>query len=508
MHRLLYRSTVPIRGNSIRLNKNRKLLSSLFSPSTNVTPTQSLAKPEEIIELCLKIRTSVQSLNDKFKGPLEKSSQKNTILPFVFLLGNHSSGKSSFINYVCDKKIQTAGVAPTDDAFSIIVPGPNDVDRDGPSFIGDPDMGFSGLRTFGPQLIHHTQLKIRANTAIDNFMIVDTPGMIDSPMVRDHTGINKHAVMDRGYDFEGVCRWYTERADVILLFFDPDKPGTTGETLSILTSCLVGLEHKLHIILNKADQFRKMHDFARAYGALCWNLSKVIHRKDLPRIYAMCLPKAYQSHSGDGFNNDVGMSGIGLKDLEDSREEVVREVLNAPKRRVDNEITRLSDSVSILQMHLKIVDDLSRQYRNAALTMKLSTLGILSVTSIVTGGLFTLQMPIELLGGTVLFGSISSGVVYYYQSNSLTKFANLLITSDNMLATFKKLYSRRISEKDEFTMSLWARVHDHLIVGLTATELISLDRVSNNDLKTLEKIIDQEIPDLRRKSAPTFNKII
>ena len=53
---------------------------------------------------------------------------------------------------------------------------------------------------------------------------------------------------------------------MILLFFDPDKPGTTGETLSILTDSLQGLDHKLHIILNKADQFRKIHDFARAYG--------------------------------------------------------------------------------------------------------------------------------------------------------------------------------------------------------------------------------------------------
>lgn len=35
------------------------------------------------------------------------------------------------------------------------------------------------------------------------------------------------------------------------------------------------MDHKLHIILNKADQFKRIHDFARAYGSLCWNLSKV-----------------------------------------------------------------------------------------------------------------------------------------------------------------------------------------------------------------------------------------
>ena len=50
-------------------------------------------------------------------------------------------------------------MAPTDDSFTIIAPGPTDIDQDGPALIGDPDMGFSGLRHFGPDLIHHTQLK-------------------------------------------------------------------------------------------------------------------------------------------------------------------------------------------------------------------------------------------------------------------------------------------------------------------------------------------------------------
>lgn len=44
--------------------------------------------------------------------------------------------------------------------------------------------------------------------------------------------------------------------------------------MSVMTSALVGQGHKTHIILNKADTLRSVHDFARAYGALCWNLSK------------------------------------------------------------------------------------------------------------------------------------------------------------------------------------------------------------------------------------------
>lgn len=344
----------------------------------------------DIISECERLRRSIQTISDKNNGLLEKSEIKSTLLPFVLLLGNHSSGKSSFVNYLMDRKIQTAGVAPTDDNFTIVAPGlKDDVDRDGSSLIGDPDLGFQGLRQFGPTLIHRTQLKIRAGTRITDFCVVDTPGMIDSPIVKDHLGTGRHSAMDRGYNFEGVCRWYAERADVILLFFDPDKPGTTGETLSILTNSLNGLEHKLYLILNKADQFMKIHDFARAYGSLCWNLSKVIQRKDLPQIYTMCLPIGISDSSSlvnsippnltssslskfDGNNLlEGGVSGQHVEstflrqvytDLEESRLDVTKEVFNAPKRRVYHEISRLSDSVHLLLMHCRVIDSTITRY--------------------------------------------------------------------------------------------------------------------------------------------------
>lgn len=185
--------------------------------------------------------------------PNPSSVHTNTLLPFVLILGNHSSGKSSFINHVLGRKVQTAGVAPTDDSFTIIVPGNEDMDKNGPALVGDPDLGFEGLKQFGPVLIAHTQLKVRSNTNISDFMIIDTPGMIDSPVFDEGTENNS-----RGYSIEGVCRWYAEKADVVLLFLDPDKPGTTAETLTVLTSALLGIEQKLFIILNKCDQFLKV----------------------------------------------------------------------------------------------------------------------------------------------------------------------------------------------------------------------------------------------------------
>ena len=139
-----------------------------------------------ILEECCALRGRVRSLNSRVKGPVGADTDRNTALPMVFLLGNHSSGKSSFINYVLQSRIQECGVAPTDDKFTVIAGGEEDADKDGNSLIGmcrpcvllcllyvldtavsdpcalhlsgDPHLGFAGLRTFGPSLVHHTQV--------------------------------------------------------------------------------------------------------------------------------------------------------------------------------------------------------------------------------------------------------------------------------------------------------------------------------------------------------------
>jgi ribosome biogenesis GTPase A len=54
--------------------------------------------------------------DDISSGPSPSTTAKynsydgdNTLHPFVLLLGNHSSGKSSFINYLLGRKVQATG---------------------------------------------------------------------------------------------------------------------------------------------------------------------------------------------------------------------------------------------------------------------------------------------------------------------------------------------------------------------------------------------------------------
>jgi len=468
--------------------------------------------PLKILAQCEELHTRIQPLNDRVRGPLEKSSHKTTALPFVLLLGNHSSGKSSFINYVLERPIQTSGVAPTDDSFTIIAPGKQDVDQDGPALVGDPDVGFSGLRQFGPPLVHHMRLKIRKGTAAPNFMIVDSPGMIDSPVrstssfeTRGGSGgaySDNQFAFDRGYDFEGTVRWFAERADVILLFFDPDKPGTTGETLSIMTNSLAGMDHKLHIVLNKADQFKKIHDFARAYGSLCWNLSKVIPRKDLPRIHTMCLPVPGAKEGMESSDGSLGQSG--LADLHETRDEVVAEVRKAPKRRVDNMITRLVDSVNLLQMHATVLEQARAEYSSQLWRGRAQTSGVTLGGGSIVAGLyqFVPLTPPEMLAGVGGATLLATGLSAWLSSQALADKENKLLSAEGLNHIFQSTYASQISEGDAFVASVWHRIRDRLQQNLKGSGLGSIASVSASELSDLQSILDDDVPKLRRMAAP------
>ena len=405
------------------------------------------------------------------------------------------------------RQVQTSGVAPTDDTFTVIAPGPQDIDQDGPALIGDPDMGFANLRQFGPTLIHHTQLKVRSGIANSNFMLVDSPGMIDSPA--SHAGMvssgsSGSGVMDRGYDFQGVVRWFAERADVVLIFFDPDKPGTTGETLSVLLHSLGGMDHKLLIVLNKADQFRKIHDFARAYGSLCWNLSKVIPRKDLPRIFTMCLPNVNNNDEEE----QKHIENSGLSDLYQTRDEVVSEVMKAPLRRIDNVITGLGDSVHLVLMHSIIMEYTRKKYSSALWANRAQVAGASFAGMSLAGLSVYAGLPVEVTGASVSFTILGTGGMHFMNTKYLKELKEDLVSQDGLSKAFQNTHTREIAEADEFIASVWQRIREPLRLSLDALGIEHLPTISSTEIDSMRHILDEKIPKLRRDaSADHFGNI-
>eukprot|EP00913_Durusdinium_trenchii_P000312 g285.t1 len=172
--------------------------------------------------------------------------------PTVLMIGNHSSGKSTFINRMMGVQVQETGVAPTDDGFTILERSEeHEQFEDGPTLTGcSENKAFRELQRFGRSFLGHCRRKrmvLPKDAELPyGLQLVDTPGMIDLP------GNNQTSSKARGYNFVEVVRWWAKRSDLILLLFDPDKPGTTGETLEVLTKSLAGLDHKFLVVLNKA----------------------------------------------------------------------------------------------------------------------------------------------------------------------------------------------------------------------------------------------------------------
>ncbi|OQR97202.1 hypothetical protein THRCLA_07056 [Thraustotheca clavata] len=317
-------------------------------------------------ELNHMMQKEVESMLDRMEGLRMASkfaSFARVHTPLVLVLGNHSSGKSTFINHMLGQDIQKTGRAPTDCTFTVIAGGQRAERLDGYALSRNSKFGFQDIKgLFGMDFVSQIELKILDKCPLldeTGMMIVDSPGMIDPP----GTSFDR-SDMDRGYDFKRVVRWFAERADIILLMFDPDKPGTTFETLDVLTSSLNHVNSKVRLILNKVDDFKSVHDFARAYGALCWNLSKVIPRKDMPFIYSMYVPTSHipMEEITTGSDSEDMLRRLLVTEFDGTRGEIIREVQRAPDLATENLLTIFKNVCAQLKMHVTLIEACKKEY--------------------------------------------------------------------------------------------------------------------------------------------------
>ena len=423
-------------------------------------------------------RESVDPLSGKYA--FEKRPDEGEIAgaPTVLFLGNHSSGKSTFINHLLGAPVQKTGLAPTDDAFTVLSFGGSEEERDGQAVVSTPTLPYAGLRSFGPQFLSHFRLKLRPVPVLRDITLIDSPGMIDSP--GEGSG--------RGFDFSGAVRWFAERADVVLVFFDPEKPGTTGETLQVFTQSLQGIDHKLQIVMNKMDRFDGLQDFARAYGALCWNLGKVIPRKDLPAIFTTFVPV-----------EGAGTPKLPTQDFVQAREELIREVKRAPARRVDNLVTQLEEHGQRLLVHARVIDEAGRRLRG--FRMKLWAMLVVGVLFAGLAGAITRWAGVQWwISATVFSGAALLGYVGAFIIRGLVKSQGQQIL-EGLGGVFEHLYARELLVRDRVDdlHALWNKVQPRVRMALEKVGILAFPGLSRDERERLEAGLEKEIPELRRK---------
>ena len=251
--------------------------------------------------------------------------------PMVLVIGNYSSGKSTLINEFLGGTIQTTGQAPTDDSFTVITyddnvsernPVHTTEERDGKFLMNDPDYPFESLKRYGQRFAAHFRLKKVNSPFLRNLALIDTPGMHDSI-----------SEQDRGYNYQQVIGDLAEIADLILVLFDPHKAGTVQEAHTSLKDTLPAktFEDRVLFVLNRIDECATLMDLLRVYGTLCWNLSQMTGRKDIPLIRMTYSPNAAQQ-SIKPSEEQIAY----LQFLENQREEIKNAILKAPQYRLDH----------------------------------------------------------------------------------------------------------------------------------------------------------------------------
>ncbi|XP_052436741.1 EH domain-containing protein 4 [Carassius gibelio] len=195
--------------------------------------------------------------------------------PMVLLVGQYSTGKTTFIRYLLEQDFpgMRIGPEPTTDGFIAVMYNENEGIVPGNALVVDPKKPFRKLNAFGNAFLNRFICSQMPNQVLQSISIIDTPGILSGEKQR----------ISRGYDFSEVLRWFGERVDRIILLFDAHKLDISDE-FSEAIKAFRGQDDKIRVVLNKADQV-DTQQMMRVYGALMWSLGKVINTPEVVRVY-------------------------------------------------------------------------------------------------------------------------------------------------------------------------------------------------------------------------------
>jgi len=410
--------------------------------------------------------------------------------PIVLVLGNYSSGKSTLINELLEMNLQATGQAPTDDSFTVITGAKVDSEendeietRDGKAIINDAEFPFEKFKRHGDRFSSHFKLKRVRSKLLDNLAIIDTPGMLDS--------ISEH---DRGYDYQEVISDFASIADLILVLFDPHKAGTVRESHKSLRDTLPNstFEDRVIFVLNRVDECGSLDDLLRVYGTLCWNLSQMTGRKDIPRILLSYAPKFSQT---DGSSKQVGLAQQKhLPMLDNQRAQLVNAIKAAPKARLDNMASFLESHALRLKWLIKGILEYKIRVRNFAFMLGFwGALG--SMILGVFAGLYSYY--VEPWGEFSDFEHTFIGIGFF----GLAYFSWLFVMLKVFVPTKKGLIRSSIDDlvvvDNQHEKELWEGVKSMVYTFLGGKRSVPAVSILRRDLLGIENILKNKAQELR-----------
>jgi len=281
-------------------------------------------------QLQTKVKRRLAPLFARYKMDFSGLESTMKWKPMVLVIGNYSSGKSTLINELVGQDVQRTGQAPTDDSFTVITSdlGVDSSEVPGSTLVNDSNMPFGQFKKYGERLISHMSMKHIDSPVLENMSIIDSPGMLDATSEKD-----------RGYDYMAVLGDLAKMADLIVLMFDPHKAGTIKESYTAIRNTLPEKsgEDRIVFVMSRIDECDSLSDFTRSYGTLCWNMSQMTGRKDIPHIYLTYSPTA------------IGPGSV-VEGWPQERRELIEKINNAPGFRINHILEDIDRKVNELQI--------------------------------------------------------------------------------------------------------------------------------------------------------------
>ena len=236
-------------------------------------------KREEIIERIQELYNERDyglldiSKNKYIKLNLSKPQKRLTIL----LVGQHSTGKSSFVNWLFGEKVQKTSMATETKNYTFIQSGKkSEKFTSGTTCDMFPFLkGNKKLKKFVSQM--ETQIvKKNEKTKSELITLIDSPGIIEE-----------------GADFSAPNAEFAKVVDLIFFLVDPIQQVQSKRVKKFLEIAVKNYSHKLHIFITKKDQIDETmledsdKDVAsRISTSLATTISSVVPAKDyVPDIH-------------------------------------------------------------------------------------------------------------------------------------------------------------------------------------------------------------------------------
>ena len=157
-------------------------------------------------------------------------------------------------------------------------------------------------------------------------------------------------------------------------------------------------------------------------------------------------------------------------------------------------------------MYCTILDDILLSYHNSRWKYRMTIFSTIAIAIGSTTAVLTFIPNPQVIAGVISINILSFLGVNYWQNTIIKSKIQELISMDGkngIQSVYKRIYSRKIADSDEYTMDLWRKVKYHFDIGwVREGDIETMKRISEKDFELLKYIIEVDIPGLRRRTAP------